>query len=142
MLGNDFPKAEIDSIIKEADITMDGKISYSEFLALWEDKNEEKHQHDIQQIREILATHDSERSSSVMSDDLTDDGLGVVSRANFLDGKRTSERRANEKTQENGRKRVGFNEEVRTIPTVTFAEGELPVMNDDSETMKLKSGSV
>lgn len=40
LLGKDFPRDEIDSIINEADLTKDNKISYSEFLTLWENKHE------------------------------------------------------------------------------------------------------
>lgn len=135
LLGADFPKEEIDAIIKEADITKDGKISYTEFLALWEDKNEEKHQKDIRQIEAILESVDSERSSVISDSPGEDDGLDIVSRANFLEEKLSSERKS---APEPENKHVGFNEEVRTIPTVTYEDGEDPVMNDDSETLKLK----
>lgn len=148
MLGDDFPKEEIKAIIKEADITKDGKISYAEFLALWEDKNEEKHRQEIQQIQEILESQNDSERSSVVSDPGDDDldGTAFVSRANFLKGKRTSERKATAEMTEaegdadidEGSRHVGFKEEVKTIPTITYEDGEDPVMKDDSESMKLK----
>jgi hypothetical protein len=41
ILGKDFPKEEIDGIIQEVVLTKDKRISYSEFLALWENKHEQ-----------------------------------------------------------------------------------------------------
>ena len=41
LLGQDFPGEEINEIIQEADLTQDNRISYSEFLALWENKHEQ-----------------------------------------------------------------------------------------------------
>lgn len=41
LLGTEFPKKEIDEIVREADIYRDGRISYPEFLALWEDYHEQ-----------------------------------------------------------------------------------------------------
>lgn len=38
ILGQDVPRDEIDAIIEEADLAKDGRVSYFEFLALWEDK--------------------------------------------------------------------------------------------------------
>ena len=154
LLGADFPKEEIDAIIKEADQTMDGKISYSEFLALWEDKNETRHQKHIDDIRELAETYqESDRSSLLcssddaatsdgVSDDDDDDGPEVLSaRANFLEEKRLSERKATvdgaavegepDQQQEQhkhnahaGHKHVGFNDDVRTIPNVAYSEEE------------------
>ena len=40
ILGEDVPRDEIDAIIEEADLTNDNRVSYSEFMALWEDKQD------------------------------------------------------------------------------------------------------
>ena len=48
ILGNDFPKEEIDAIIKEA--SNNGSISYSDFLALWEVQEERKREEIVQEI--------------------------------------------------------------------------------------------
>ena len=40
LLGKDFSREEIDDIIQEAAITEDNRVSYAEFLALWENKQE------------------------------------------------------------------------------------------------------
>jgi hypothetical protein len=50
ILGEDFPREEIDEIIKEADLTKDNRVSYSEFLALWEQKHEEDRANALQML--------------------------------------------------------------------------------------------
>ena len=40
ILGEDVPRDEIDAVIEEADMTNDNRVSYSEFLALWEDNQD------------------------------------------------------------------------------------------------------
>ena len=40
ILGKSFPRSEINDIISEADLTKDNRISYGEFMALWETKKE------------------------------------------------------------------------------------------------------
>jgi Ca2+-binding EF-hand superfamily protein len=80
MLGAEFPDHEIDAIIKEVDLTKNGKISYSEFLAMWEVQHEEKRKEEIKVIRNLLYPTDSDRSGASSDEDL-------VARANFLDAK-------------------------------------------------------
>jgi hypothetical protein len=92
MLGDEFNEKEIDEIIEEADITRDGKISYAEFLALWEDQNEAKRDQVIKEIS-LMVTRDSERSG-LSSDLSTDEEVGVVPRVNFIESKQLSERKA------------------------------------------------
>lgn len=48
ILGNDFPREDIDQIIAEAKVTKDNQISYAEFLSLWEDKHEQER---LEQLR-------------------------------------------------------------------------------------------
>ena len=152
LLGNDFPKEEIDAIIKEADLTKDGKISYSEFLALWEDKNETKYAENVADIRALADKFDSEHSS-VISDQVSedDDGAEVASRANFLEEKRLSERKAtagdvvdsgkkHEETQ--GSKHVGFRDDVSTIPSVAYDEEKEPSKKEDIEPKIVKQASL
>jgi ankyrin repeat protein len=40
ILGENVPRDEIDAIIDEADLTKNGCVSYSEFMALWENEHE------------------------------------------------------------------------------------------------------
>ena len=40
ILGEDIPRDDIDAVIKEADLKNDNRVSYSEFLALWEDNQD------------------------------------------------------------------------------------------------------
>lgn len=40
ILGQDIPRDEVDKIITEADPTKDNRVSYSDFLALWENEPE------------------------------------------------------------------------------------------------------
>lgn len=114
ILGQDFPREEIDEIIAEADLTKDNQISYAEFLALWEDKHEQER---IEQLRllgtEVLAGMKSdadinsfrERCSSVdLLRESQDDIESAAARASFLQSKR-----------DNG-KQVAFQAEITNIP--------------------------
>lgn len=145
LLGEEFPQSEIDAIIKESDPTKDGKVSYSEFLALWEDKQETKFASDIDAIRQLRDAHDSERSSlfSENSSEDDEDVSDLASRSNFLEGKRLSERKttveASTPVQERV-KQVGFKEMVHTIPPIS-SEKKDTAMDDNSETVKVKKES-
>jgi hypothetical protein len=95
-LGEEFPQAEIDAIIDESDLTRDGRISYFEFLAQWENHCEAKRSKTLQSLSTAstlppLSPLSSERDSS----DSTDE-LDVVGRATFLENKQLSERRVAE----------------------------------------------
>jgi hypothetical protein len=84
ILGKDFPEDEIASIIKDVDQAKDGRISYSEFLAMWEKQHEEQRLAEIKVIQ-TLTLNDSDRSGeSSLTGAGNDD---VVSRANFIDAK-------------------------------------------------------
>ena len=79
MLGPDFPKEEIDEIIREADLYGDGRISYAEFLALWEGHHGEERQVLLNELAlEPVATVDSCDSA--------------FNQADFVEGKVVSER--------------------------------------------------
>lgn len=118
MLGKDFPQVEIEAIIKEAATDSNGKISYSEFLALWVDRKEEKRDEVLKEITVLNERMDtgSERSLtvSVISGDESDFDLKSehLSRANFLNGKKLSER----KKSEDENKRVLFSDCVEIVP--------------------------
>lgn len=85
LLGTELPQEEIDSIIEEADLTKDGKISYSEFLALWEDQHEQMREDLIGEVQNLV----SERSVvSELSEDT--EGTDLVARANFIETKLAS----------------------------------------------------
>jgi predicted HTH domain antitoxin len=75
LLGNNIPQEEINAIIKEADLNNDNRISYAEFLALWEDKNEEKREIMIEDLHKHKAslTSISEDSKSSHREDVSDD---------------------------------------------------------------------
>lgn len=98
MLGKDFPADEINSIIQEADLTKDGLISYAEFLALWETKNEETR--DIQ--LKLLGTPQrlsefeflSCRESKVSLEESFTSLDGIHGRASFILGKHGNSREA------------------------------------------------
>lgn len=95
MLGAEFPKSEIESILKEA--SRDGKVTYSDFLALWETRKEKEREEVMNEIAVELAPAMSGDISvlSDESDSLThgDDKDSVLARASFIDGKRLSERK-------------------------------------------------
>ena len=42
ILGQEFPRDEINAIIAEADLYKTNRVSYSEFLALWEDDDQDE----------------------------------------------------------------------------------------------------
>lgn len=114
MLGHEFPPDEIEDIIREADLTNDGKISYAEFLALWEDQNEAKREQAMNEIyvNAPLGSVGSMESVDSQSQDLKEKIEGeVVPRANFLEGKQLSERRESE-----GKKAVNFQASIIHIP--------------------------
>lgn len=117
-LGDDLPQAEIDEIMVEADSNNDNKISYPEFLALWEDKNEEKRDIAMQKLREHRATLSSSSYGSsstsgysswasshhqeLKSDNESDHH--TLSRANYIEGKKLSERKVKKFTKVDTRK--------------------------------------
>ena len=99
LLGSHIPQEEINAIIKEVDLTKDNQISYPEFLALWEDKNEEKREIMIEDLREHKASlsFSSEDWNSSHRGDLMDDSDSenhTLASANYIEGKQFSERRA------------------------------------------------
>lgn len=128
LLGDDFPKEEIDSIIKEVSTEKEGKISYAEFLALWEDRNEKEREQIIQEITVLKRVANSDRSLkdnvSVLSGEESEsehDGDNILSRAAFIDEKLMSERKvaaeeALEEAVAQTDKRVAFQDAVTTIP--------------------------
>eukprot|EP00934_Nitzschia_sp_Nitz4_P009415 Nitzschia sp. Nitz4//scaffold133_size116822//56256//65702//NITZ4_003807-RA/size116822-snap-gene-0.16-mRNA-1//-1//CDS//3329535396//9405//frame0 len=59
ILGNDIPQNEINAIIAEADLTKDNRISYSEFLALWETKQEAEKEATLRLIGADIETNGS-----------------------------------------------------------------------------------
>eukprot|EP00980_Cylindrotheca_fusiformis_P002965 scaffold683_cov124-Cylindrotheca_fusiformis.AAC.34 len=91
ILGQDFPADEINSIIREADITKDGRISYAEFLSLWETKNEKTRDSHLKLLGnpthlnefDLLSGHGSRASLDGSSSSLD----GLDGRASFVLGK-------------------------------------------------------
>lgn len=91
MLGEDFPQSEIEAIIKEADLTKDGKISYAEFLALWEESHENLRESVIDEIQLLKATSSLSDPEDPMQ--INADADEIVARANFIERKQVAERR-------------------------------------------------
>ena len=110
ILGEDFPQEEIEAIIREADISKDGQISYSEFLALWQEQNEAK------QDEALILLQGKEVDSGSEG---TPDTLDVISRANFIERKQSAERRRSMSFVGED-KHVLFQGNVTTIPPVIF----------------------
>ena len=134
MLGQDFPEEEIDSIIKEA--SKNGMISYSEFLALWEEKEEKKREEIVQEITVLNENRNQMASdvsvlSNISSDagsDVGDLGSDFLARSNFIEGKNLSERKVSELTTDTAllerkgdgqepARRVMFQDKAETIPS-------------------------
>jgi hypothetical protein len=103
MLGDEFPEDEIHAIIDEADITRDNRISYSEFLALWEVKNEQKRESLFEEIQVPSSTYSLMSSVTAQTNDDTPlssseaeimDETDLIARANFIEGKYRSVRKS------------------------------------------------
>ena len=112
LLGEEFPRDEIDEIIKEADLTKDNRISYSEFLALWEQKHEEERAQALQLLGDPTHTSTislfSELSPGGSVGDSFDEQEAAKARASFVLEKHTSPTAANNK-------HVGFEDTVIAI---------------------------
>ena len=99
ILGDEFPPTEIDAIMDESDLTQDGRISYFEFLAQWEDHIEAKqsqalHSLNFQPSFALITPPVSPLSTSERDFAQDDDQqLDVVGRATFLENKQLSERK-------------------------------------------------
>lgn len=99
ILGDGFPAERIEEIINEADLTDDKKISYPEFLALWEDRVGAE-------VSKSYQTLPAADAPSFESDDISSERLSMreenmadvatLARANFIEGKKYSERKAEE----------------------------------------------
>jgi len=129
ILGDDFPEEEIDAIIKEA--SKNGKISYSEFLALWEEQKEKEYEEIVQEIT-VLNDNRLNSDVSVVSNlsseaelDAGDElGSDFLARSNFIEKKNLSERKISELTTDfaeserrSSTRKVMFQEESETIPS-------------------------
>lgn len=117
LLGEDFSEGDIDAIIKEVDFEKDGKISYTEFLALWENQNESRREEVMNEISNVNGSLSSNYSTS---SSFSSGSEGIVSRANFIERKRTSVRRSSG----SGQKHVLFRETVTTIPDIVYDEAK------------------
>jgi hypothetical protein len=99
MLGHDFPKEEIDSILQEAVLTKDNRISYSEFLALWETKHETERQEQLLELGDPRISFEMDMntsmslngSGSLLGEVFADDAEAALARARFIEAKHKSE---------------------------------------------------
>lgn len=109
LLGSDFPREEIDGIIAEATGGANDRISYSEFLKLWEEKKENEREKMIQTLVDI-----EEDTNSVASLDF--DGASAA-RAQFIGNKiSASAKSAKSESNSDGYKHVEFTEGHVVIP--------------------------
>jgi EF-hand domain pair len=119
LLGEDFPKEEIQEIIREADIDGNGKVTYSDFLSLWEQKHEVERANALQMLGDPLHpsslsiltasesnnSKSSEISAAPSHEDAADEREAAKARASFV----------MEKHNTTGMKQVGFEDTVITI---------------------------
>jgi EF-hand domain pair len=68
ILGDDFPREEIDEIFREVGVSKDNQISYAEFLALWEQKHEVDR---FEKLQLLQQTHGSS-SQGVMTSNISE----------------------------------------------------------------------
>lgn len=86
ILGADLPESYINGIIAEADLDNDKKISYSEFLALWNENEDERRKQDHDDVKERRHRRADSAMSLASSADFSDDSfdaLGVETRFAF-----------------------------------------------------------
>ena len=69
ILGEDIPRDEIEAIIDEADLAKDKRVSYSEFLALWDDTQEPNKDENGRVLGTELSTLSMESDASTSSSD-------------------------------------------------------------------------
>ena len=97
-LGDKIAEEDINTIIKEAEVTHDNRISYSEFLALWEDKNEEKREIMIDMLCQdnaSLSSYSNHSNKSQRPEKKEDNDCESYtwSLANYIEGKQLSVKR-------------------------------------------------
>lgn len=122
ILGSDFPKAEIEEIIAEATGGKRDQVSYSEFLRLWGEKNENARDKMIQELTELDDENKSVSSLDYMSDvDSTEARTSSAeARASFLGEKISSSAKSalieSPRKPADGSKLGGFYDDVVVIP--------------------------
>lgn len=67
MLGDDVPKEYLASIIEEADIKKDKRISYEEFQALWDEGEDVKREQTLEDVKRRRLLHTNSIMSAVGS---------------------------------------------------------------------------
>ena len=158
ILGDEFPQEELEKIIYEADLTHDNRISYPEFLALWENHHETQKDELLDAIHApdngtnrngngattMTATTNSYRAASpranreerkTMQEESTLEN-STVARANFIEGKKMSERRVEKMARIDAAsaRRLVFAETVDVIP-------ELPEYDEEGQTTGMTEGT-
>jgi len=153
ILGEDFPKEEIDVIIKEA--SKNGQISYSDFLALWEEQKEKERDEIVQEItvlnqnREMMAPSSDLSVVSNLSMDHSDAGDAgepgggdFLARSTFIQGKNLSERKVAELTEsERKQERQGSIRKVMFADTLETIPSDIQI-KDDSEQGTEAAGNI
>jgi hypothetical protein len=95
MLGHDFPKEEIEAIIQEADLSKDNRITYSDFLTLWETKHETERQEQLMTLGDPRISFEMDMNmcvnGSFLGEDIADDVQAAVARASFIQAKHKPE---------------------------------------------------
>lgn len=118
LLGSDLPESEIDDILCECASSQDGRVSYHEFLSLWEVQTEDKRDQMLTDLVDIkscesglssdswndfgVASTSSQNSRTSSSDSPDEQGTNeaieeekeaTTARAKFIEEKHLSERR-------------------------------------------------
>lgn len=106
ILGGDFPREEIDAIIYEATGGKSDKISYGEFLKLWEEKREQDREMIIQELTKV-----DEENESVGSLLDHNEVSSSEARSQFIGNKIA----ASAKSAKAGSKQVGFVQGIEIV---------------------------
>jgi hypothetical protein len=113
LLGKDFPRDEIDEIIRESNFSHSDQISYSEFLSLWEQKHEEEDCATAFDMFEDPPTSSSSMVSMGTSSSISNSTPLPTDSLNEIEA--ATERASFLKDKQYTSKHVGFGETIITI---------------------------
>lgn len=85
ILGDEFPDAEVEAILKEC--AKDGQVSYMDFLAQWHTQNETKRLDFMADITNLTYDNRHPIPQDVVLEDKESPNTNAMSRANFIQGK-------------------------------------------------------
>jgi hypothetical protein len=142
LLGSDFPRDEIDEILRESNLSRSNQVSYTEFLALWEQKHEEDRSEALRMLGDQPNTYSSQSmlsASSVSNYSLSSggpkgcDGIGMslsIDSAEELDAAKARASFLKSKHNQESKHIMGFGETFIEIASDNIVQ-PLPLLGDE-----------